>query len=170
MSWVGRTFDGELFADENLSLTMGDSPRGRVGHPKNSAPQTDKYMSKSLEQLQPAPTKDVNIYVPYYRDQQQREMLPLAISLYQQGNFEGQRMIEEKEGIPFIATWNISNLPADLSRCTVQFENNADLSYEITIINFEFIGHLLEVLKSHRRSRIADFSKPFYRKLLGLDE
>lgn len=127
-------------------------------------------MSRSLEQLQPAPTKDVNIYVPYYRDAQQRAMLPMAIALYQQGNFEGQRIIEENEGIPFIATWNVSNLPADLSRCSVQFENNADLSYEMTIINFEFIGHLLEVLNSYRRNRVPDFSKLFYRKLLGLDD
>jgi hypothetical protein len=127
-------------------------------------------MSKSFEQLQPASNKDVNVYVPYYRDAQQRSMLPVAIALYQRGNFEGQRLIEGELGVPFVASWNVSNLPADLSRCTIRFDNNADFSYEMTIINFEFISHLLEVLGNYRRYRVADFSKAFYRKLLGLEE
>jgi hypothetical protein len=127
-------------------------------------------MSKTLEQLQPAPNKDVNVYVPYYRDAQQRSMLPVAIALYQQGNFEGHRIIEGQAAVPFVASWNVSTLPADLSRCTIQFDNNSDFSYEMTIINFEFISHLLEVLSIYKRHRIADFSKTFYRKLLGLEE
>jgi hypothetical protein len=127
-------------------------------------------MGVSLDQIQPAQPKDVNVYLPYYRDAQKRNLLPLAISLYQQGNFEGTRTIEGGENIPFIATWNISTLPADLSRCAVQFDSNADLSYEITITNFEFIGFLIDVLTSYKRAGIADFSKLFYRKLLRLDD
>jgi hypothetical protein len=127
-------------------------------------------MGVSLDQIQPAQAKDVNVYLPYYRDVQKRNLLPLAISLYQQGNFEGTRTIEGSENIPFIATWNISTLPADLSRCAVQFDSNADLSYEITITNFEFIGFLIDVLTSYKRAGIADFSKLFYRKLLRLDD
>jgi hypothetical protein len=127
-------------------------------------------MGVSLGQIQPAQAKDVNVYLPYYRDVQKRNLLPLAISLYQQGNFEGTRTIEGGENIPFIATWNISTLPADLSRCAVQFDSNADLSYEITITNFEFIGFLIDVLTSYKRAGIADFSKLFYRKLLRLDD
>jgi hypothetical protein len=127
-------------------------------------------MGVSLDQIQPAQAKDVNVYLPYYRDVQKRNLLPLAISLYQQGNFEGTRTIEGGENIPFIATWNISTLPADLSRCAVQFDSNADLSYEITITNFEFIGFLIDVLTSYKRAGIADFSKLFYRKLLRLDD
>jgi hypothetical protein len=127
-------------------------------------------MGVSLDQIQPAQPKDVNVYLPYYKDVQKRNLLPLAISLYQQGNFEGTRSIEGGENIPFIATWNISTLPADLSRCAVQFDSNADLSYEITITNFEFIGFLIDVLTSYKRAGVADFSKLFYRKLLRLDD
>jgi hypothetical protein len=127
-------------------------------------------MSKTIDQLQPAPLKDVNVYVPYYRDTQQRNLLPMAIALYQQGSLEGNRTIEGGESIPFVATWHVSSLPADLSRCTLQFDGNSDFSYDMTIINFEFVTHLIEVLVSHKRTKQADFSKGFYRKLLGLEE
>jgi hypothetical protein len=127
-------------------------------------------MAVSLDLIQPAPPKDVNVYLPYYKDAQKRSLLPLAISLYQLGNFEGTRTIEGGDNIPFLATWNISTLPADLSRCSVQFAGIAELSYEITMTNFEFIGYLIEVLTSFKRGRMPDFPKQFYRSLLRIDE
>ena len=124
----------------------------------------------TLEQLQPAPNNQVGVYVPYYPQAAKRNLLPLAISLYQKGSLEGKRKIEGGEGIPFIATWNVSTLPADLTRCRMQFDGNAELSYELTLANFEFVDFLIEVIMNFKRARLADFSQGFYRKLLRLDD
>ena len=123
----------------------------------------------SIEQLQPAASRDVNVYMPYYQGNK-RNVLPLAISLYQKGALEGQRKIEGGEGIPFIATWNVSTLPADLTRCRMQFEGNAELSYEVMMASFEFVDCLIDLLMTFKRSRNADFSQAFYRKLLRLED
>lgn len=126
-------------------------------------------MTQLLDQIQPANQREVNVYVPYYQSGK-RELLPLAISLYQESNLEGQRGIEGGVNIPFVATWHISKLPADLTRCRIQFDNESDLNYEITITNFEFIGFLIELITNYRRTKVADFPKAFYRKLLRLDD
>lgn len=123
----------------------------------------------SIEQLQPAASGQVNVYMPYYQGNK-RNVLPHAISLYQQGSLEGQRNIEGGEAIPFIATWNVSTLPADLTRCRMQFDGNAELSYEVMMANFEFVDCLIDVLINFRRSRRADFSQTFYRKLLKIED
>lgn len=123
----------------------------------------------SLENLKPAKPQEVNVYMPYYQGRK-RNALPYAISLYREGNLEGSRTIEGGESIPFVATWNVSTLPADLTRCRIQFDGNADLSYELTLANFEFIDHLIEVLFSIKSAKITDFSQTFYRKLLRLEE
>lgn len=123
----------------------------------------------SLEKLQPANSRDVNVYAPYYQGRK-RSALPLAISLYQLGNLEGVRKIEGGESIPFVASWSVSSLPADLTRCRLQFDGNAELSYEVTLANFEFVDFLIEVLFYFKSNRIADFSQSFYRKLLRLDD
>lgn len=126
-------------------------------------------MAETLDRLQPAQHRDVNVYTPYYQGNK-RELLPTAITLYQRGNLEGERSIEASENISFVATWNISTLPADLTRCRVQFDGDADLVYEVTMTNFEFIGFLIEVLTNFKRVGVADFSKGFYRKLLKLED
>jgi hypothetical protein len=123
----------------------------------------------SLEKLQPANPRDVNVYAPYYQGRK-RSALPLAISLYQTGSLEGLRKIEGGESIPFVASWNISSLPADLTRCRLQFDGSAELSYEVMLANFEFVDFLIEVLFNFKSTRIADFSQSFYRKLLRLDD
>lgn len=123
----------------------------------------------SIEQLQPANPRDVNVYNPYYQGGK-RNALPYAISLYQKGSLEGLRKIEGGESIPFVASWNVSSLPADLTRCRMQFDGNAELSYEITLANFEYVDFLLDVIINFKRSRLADFSQSFYRKLLRLDD
>jgi hypothetical protein len=124
----------------------------------------------SLEQLQPAPNQQVGVYVPYYPQTQKRSLLPLAISLYQKGVLEGQRKIECGESIPFVATWNVSTLPADLTRCRIQFDGNSELSYELMMANFEFVDFLIEVVRNFRQTRLADFSQTFYRKLMRYDD
>lgn len=122
-----------------------------------------------LEQLQSANPRDVNVYAPYYQGRK-KNALPLAISLYQKGSLEGSRKIEGGESIPFVASWNVSSLPADLVRCRMQFDGNAELSYELTMANFEFVDFLIDVIFTFRASRIVDFSQTFYRKLLRLDD
>jgi hypothetical protein len=57
-----------------------------------------------------------------------------------------------------------------LTRCRMQFDGNADLSYEVTMANFEFVDFLIEVLFIFKSTRAADFSQAFYRKLLRLDD
>ncbi|MBD2465329.1 hypothetical protein H6G89_30420 [Oscillatoria sp. FACHB-1407] len=122
-----------------------------------------------LEKLEPANPRDVNVYAPYYQGRK-RNALPLAISLYQKGSLEGSRKIEGGESIPFVASWSVSSLPADLTRCRMQFDGNADLSYELTLANFEFVDFLIDVVYTFRSSRLVDFSQGFYRKLLRLDD
>ncbi|MCG9891451.1 MAG: hypothetical protein MH252_10290 [Thermosynechococcaceae cyanobacterium MS004] len=126
-------------------------------------------MGNELSTLQPVPNRDVAMYLPYYQGTK-RDMLPLAMALYQVGNFEGARGIEGADNIPFLSTWSILALPADLTRCRIQFNNDAELSYEVTLTNFEFIGFLIDVLTNYKRSEVADFPKTFYRKLLKLEE
>ena len=123
----------------------------------------------SIQQLQPANQQDIRVYLPYFQGNK-RNILPLAISLFKKGVMEGQRKIEGGDGIPFITTWNVSTLPADLIRCRIQFEGNAELSYEILMQSSEFIDFLIDVLLNFQRTRITDFSKAFYRKLLRQEE
>lgn len=126
-------------------------------------------MTNPINDLKPVSQREVNVYLPYYQNAQ-RNLLPLGIALYQQGNLEGQRAIEGGDNIPFLATWNTSILPADLTRCRIKFNDDSDLTYEMTITNFEFIGFLISLITNHQRSRVADFPKGFYRKLLKLDD
>lgn len=123
----------------------------------------------SIEKLQPADKAAVGVYMPYYQGNK-RTLLPLAISLYQQGSLEGQRQIEGGDSIPFVATWYVSKLPSELTRCRFQFDGNAELSYEIMMANSEFINYLIEVIMNFKRSRVTDFSQTFYRKLLRIEE
>ncbi len=124
----------------------------------------------SLESLQPADPRAVGVYMPYYQQPQKRQILPLAISLYQKGALEGERKIEGGDSIPFIATWFVSTLPADLTRCRMQFDGNAELSYEMTLPNNEFVDFLIDVLTNFKRYKVTDFSQSFYRRLLGVGD
>ena len=123
----------------------------------------------TLEQIKPAAKQEIGVYMPYYQGTK-RQALPYAIGLYKQGNLEGERTIEGGESIPFLATWNTSMLPADLPQCRIQFDGDADLSYEVTMATFEFVDFLIDVVYALRRTRPADFTKTFYRKLLRQEE
>lgn len=122
----------------------------------------------SIDQLQPANQGDVSVYMPYYQGNK-RNMLPLAISLYQKGSLEGNRKIEGGDSIPFVATWYVSRLPLDLTRCRLQFDGNAELSYEVMMANSELVDFLIDVIMNYKRTRTIDFSHAFYRKLLRAD-
>ncbi|VXD13134.1 conserved hypothetical protein [Planktothrix serta PCC 8927] len=122
----------------------------------------------ALTQLKPAEKREIGVYIPYY-DEKKRKYLPYSISLYKEKSLEGARNIDGGDGIPFVATWNVSSLPADLTRCRVQFDGNADLSYEVILCNHEFIKYLIEVLQNFSRTRTIDFSQEFYKRLLHLD-
>lgn len=122
-----------------------------------------------LENIQPADNRAVGVYLPYYQGNK-RAWLGKAIGLYQKASLEGERKIEGGESIPFEATWFVSTLPADMTRCRLQFDGNADLTYEVSLANFEFVDFLIEVMMNYKRSKVTDFPQTFYRKLLRLDE
>jgi hypothetical protein len=69
-----------------------------------------------------------------------------------------------------VASWYVSKLPSELTRCRLQFEGQADLSYEMTIINAELIEYLIDAIKIFKQLGSADFSQGFYRKLLRFEE
>lgn len=123
----------------------------------------------AIEQLEPASKADVVVYTPYY-PKDKHTLLPYALTLYSQGFLEGQRHIEGGDNIPFVATWYVSKLPSELTRCRLQFDGQAELSYEITILNAEFIDYLIDVIKKFKALGSADFPQGFYRKLLRFDE
>jgi hypothetical protein len=123
----------------------------------------------AIEGITPATKQDVSVYIPYYQGNK-RNALPYAIGLYKSGNLEGKRTIEGGESISFLATWNVSMLPADLTRCRLQFDGDAELSYEITMATFEFVDFLFDVVAAIRLKRSPDFSKTFYRRLLRMED
>ncbi len=123
----------------------------------------------ALEQLQPATQQQASVYLPYIQGSK-RNFLPYAISLYQNGVVEGHRKIEGSDNIPFVATWNVATLPSDLTRCRMQFDGNAELSYEVMMASFEFINFLIELIENYKRYRVTDFSQAFYRKLLRIED
>jgi hypothetical protein len=123
----------------------------------------------TIEQLSPATPDEVLIYQPYHV-KEKHKVLPYALSLYHQGHLEGVRRIEGSSGIPFVASWYVSKLPSELTRCRLQFEGQAELSYEITILNAEFIDHLIDAITIFKESNLLDFPQGFYRKLLRYDE
>jgi hypothetical protein len=123
----------------------------------------------AFEQLQPATQQQASVYIPYVQGNK-RNFLPYAIALYQKGALEGQRKIESSENVPFVASWNIATLPSDLTRCRIQFNDDAELSYEVMTASFEFVNYLIDLLDNYKRHRSSDFSQGFYRKLLKIEE
>jgi hypothetical protein len=52
----------------------------------------------------------------------------------------------------------------------MQFDGNAELSYEVMMASFEFINFLIELIENYKRYRVTDFSQAFYRKLLRIED
>ncbi|MBE9229474.1 hypothetical protein IQ264_29130 [Phormidium sp. LEGE 05292] len=128
-------------------------------------------MTQLLEELKPAQPNIVTVFLPYYHSNK-RNVLPLALNLYQRAYLEGERQIIGSDNISFVATWSVNKsiLPTDLTRCRIQFDRNPEYSYEVTIANFEFINHLIEAILNFQRDGICDFSKSFYYKLLQVKQ
>jgi hypothetical protein len=125
--------------------------------------------SELIEKLEPADREDINLYAPFYPPAT-REILPKALSLYKKGYLEGQRQIEGSDSITFVATWPVSRLPLDLTCCRIQFNGQAELSYQVTLQNSELVNYLIDTINAYKRSRTVDFPQPFYRKLLRMSE
>ncbi len=123
----------------------------------------------SLQSIKPATKPETSVYLPYCQGKK-RNVLPYAIGLYKNGNIEGERAIEGTDSIPFLATWNVSMLPADLTRCRVQFDGDAELTYELTMATFEFVDFLITVVVAMNQDKTPDFDQSFYRKLLRINE
>ncbi len=122
----------------------------------------------TIESLKPAGRADVVIYMPYYA-KNKHNWLPYAISLYRKGSLEGTRKIQGGEPIPFAASWYVSKLPSELTRCRLQFDGQAELSYETTLSNSEFIDYLIGVIIDFKSTHLTDFPREFYKKLLRFD-
>lgn len=123
----------------------------------------------SLAEITPAGKGDVIVYAPYYQGAK-KDRLPMAIGIQQQGYLEGTRPIEGGRDIPFVATWNVAKLPSDLTRCQIQFDGSAERNYELTLVNSEFIGYLIDVAIAYEKDGTIDFTQAFYRKLLGIED
>ncbi|MEM7590873.1 MAG: type IV pilus biogenesis protein EbsA [Cyanobacteria bacterium P01_A01_bin.83] len=121
-----------------------------------------------IEKIKPAGRADVIIYVPYY-SKNKHSWLPQAIALYREASLEGERQIEGGESIPFVASWYVSKLPSELTRCRLQFDGQAELSYEVTLSNSEFIDYLIDVIMNFKHTNTTDFPRGFYRKLLRFE-
>ncbi len=120
-------------------------------------------------ELEPAAPGEVAVYQPYYAVGR-RAYLARAVSLYKKGSFEGERQIENDEPIPFIASWVKKPLPSDLTMCSVMFSQDADLTYELSIANYELVEHLIDVIGLDDRGMSPDFSTAFYKKLMRYDD
>ena len=123
----------------------------------------------TIEQLEPASKEEVLVYQPYH-PKDKHKTLPYALSLYYKGYMEGSRIIEGGESVPFAASWYVSKLPSELTRTRLQFQGQAELSYEITILNAEFISFLIDAIEMFKESKTFDFPQGFYRKLLRFEE
>jgi hypothetical protein len=124
-----------------------------------------------VEEIIPASPDKVNLYMPYFmKSMARRNMLPKAITLYYRGGLNGYRNVANEETIPFIANWVMRDLPGDMTRCRVQFEENADLIYELSLLNSDFISFLIDWLISYKDAEVPDFPQIFYRKLLKIED
>lgn len=110
----------------------------------------------------------VAAYIPYYREQAKREVIPFAINLYESELLEGERQIEGGVNMPFVATWRGSGIPSESGLIIVTFDNNPELRYEVVMANSEFVGYLIEIIVNYRNRNTIDFPKLFYSKLFRI--
>jgi hypothetical protein len=110
----------------------------------------------------------VTAYVPYYREQAKREIIPFAVNLYESELLEGERQVEGGASVPFVATWRGSGLPSEAGLIIVTFDNNPELRYEVVMNNSEFVGYLIDIIIAYRNKNTIDFPKIFYSKLFRI--
>ena len=70
---------------------------------------------------------------------------------------------------PLLQAGMYLNYTSELTRCRLQFDGQAELSYEVTLSNSEFIDYLIDVIMNFKRSKTTDFPRSFYRKLLRFE-
>lgn len=124
-----------------------------------------------FDEIIPATPDKVNLYAPYFmKSNAKRSILPKAITLYYKGGLEGRRIIQGEEPIPYVMNWVVQHLPGDLTRCSLIFDNNTDLAYDINLMNSELISFLIDWLIDLRDTNTPDFPQVFYRKLLRMED
>jgi hypothetical protein len=129
------------------------------------------FFMSFFNEITPASPDKVNLYMPYFmKSMARRNMLPKAITLYFKGGLSGYRNVANEEKIPFVANWIMRDLPGDMTRCRMQFEENPDLIYELNMLNSDFISFLIDWLISCKDADIPDFPQLFYQKLLKMEE
>ena len=52
----------------------------------------------------------------------------------------------------------------------MMFDDNADLTYDVNLMNSELIGYLIDWLINLRDTNTPDFPQYFYHKLMRMDE
>jgi hypothetical protein len=124
-----------------------------------------------FDEIVPATPDKVNLYAPYFNKiPPKRNVLPKAIALYNKGGLGGHRTIEGGEKIPFVMNWAIQTLPEDPTRCTMMFDDNVDLTYDVNLKNKDLIGYIIDWLINIRDTNTPDFPQEFYRKLMRIDD
>jgi len=120
-------------------------------------------------ELREAPPQEVAMYAPYFRDLERRAQLPFAIALYKTGEIVGERVIEGGVNVPFVGTWRVANTPLDFTLCKFIFDNQPELSYELQIVNNQFMDYLIDVILRYKEKDQIDFPTAFYSKLFRIE-
>ncbi|MFN3361234.1 MAG: type IV pilus biogenesis protein EbsA [Pseudanabaenaceae cyanobacterium] len=120
-------------------------------------------------ELREAPPQEVAMYAPYVRDVNRRAQLPYALGLYKTGELVGERLIEGGPSVPFVATWRVANTPLDFTLCKFIFDNQPELSYELQMVNNEFVSYLIDVINLYKEKQLIDFPTIFYSKLFRIE-
>jgi hypothetical protein len=120
-------------------------------------------------QLEPASPPEVALYQPYYAVAR-RQYLPLAVGLYKKGSLEGQRPIEGDKPVSFLASWPVSPLPSDLTAVQVIFDQDPELTYQVSLANYEFVDYLIDVVAAVQRGQPPNFTTAFYKKLMRYED
>jgi hypothetical protein len=122
-------------------------------------------------ELKAASAQELGMYGIYFSKQpaNKRENLTFGIDLFQQGELNGERQIENSPSIPFQATWKANSLPGTPVVCRVTFDNDADMIYELELDKTtSFIIYLIDVVILYKTKKVVDFPQDFYFELFRL--
>jgi hypothetical protein len=122
-------------------------------------------------ELKTASMQDIGMYGIYFSKQpaNKKDNLPYGIALFQHGELQGERQIENSQPIPFQASWKPNSLPEAPVVCRVTFDNDADMIYELAIAKTTFfIGYLIDVVVLYKNKKVIDFPQEFYFELFRI--
>ncbi|MDX1976767.1 MAG: hypothetical protein SFT94_03755 [Pseudanabaenaceae cyanobacterium bins.68] len=123
-------------------------------------------------ELKTASTQDLGVYNIYFRKHppERQKNLAYGIALYQGGELQGERQVENSQPIPFQATWKPSSFPEVPVVCRVSFNDDADLLYSLEFNKaIDFIASLTDVTTQYMEKNVVDFPQDFYFKLFRLN-